>query len=124
MSFLELQDVCVGFGSPDQRTEVLSEINLSVEENEFVAVIGFSGSGKSTLMSLLAGLIQPDEGKVIFEGQEKSEPGPDRGDCLSKLLASPLVDLLRQHRTCSETSLSSDESSGTRGIHSQVSLTC
>lgn len=79
MAFLEIKNASVGFGSYSDRYEVLEDINLSVEENEFVAIIGFSGSGKSTLMSLLAGLVEPDNGEVLLDGQPCGEPGPDRG---------------------------------------------
>ena len=79
MSFLELKNVNLGFGPASSRSEVLHNVNLSVEENEFVAIIGFSGSGKSTLMSLLAGLHQPDSGQVLLRGKPGGEPGPDRG---------------------------------------------
>ncbi len=79
MSFLEIDNVNVGFGPVGSRTEVLENINLSVKEKEFVAVIGFSGSGKSTLMNLLAGLQLPDQGEVRINGEVKSKPGPDRG---------------------------------------------
>ncbi|MCH6258291.1 ABC transporter ATP-binding protein [Puniceicoccaceae bacterium K14] len=79
MSYLEIRDACIGFGTVDNRTEVLSNINLSVEENEFVAVIGFSGSGKSTLMSLLAGLQLPDKGGVYLDGKKVTEPGTHLG---------------------------------------------
>ena len=79
MSFLELKNVNLGFGPASNRTEVLHDVNLSVAENEFVAIIGFSGSGKSTLMSLLAGLHQPDSGQVLLRGKAGGEPGPDRG---------------------------------------------
>lgn len=79
MAFLEVKNASVGFGAYSNRYEVLDDINLSVEENEFVAIIGFSGSGKSTLMSLLAGLVQPDSGQVLLDGEECSSPGPDRG---------------------------------------------
>jgi len=79
MSFLEVDSVNVGFGPPTSRTEVLENINLSVKENEFVAIIGFSGSGKSTLMNLLSGLQQPDVGEVRLNGEVKHQPGPDRG---------------------------------------------
>ncbi|MDP0489918.1 MAG: ABC transporter ATP-binding protein [Verrucomicrobiota bacterium JB023] len=79
MSFLTLDNVSVAFGPVGNRTEVLSNINLSVKENEFVAVIGFSGSGKSTLMNLLSGLEPPTEGKVIMDGKEVTAPGPERG---------------------------------------------
>lgn len=79
MAFIEMENVNLGFGPEGSRTEVLRDVNLHVEENEFVAVIGFSGSGKSTLMSLLAGLLLPDSGEVRIHGNVKSEPGPDRG---------------------------------------------
>jgi len=79
MSYLEIKNVSLGFGSPDNRTEVLKDVNLSVQENEFVAVVGFSGSGKSTLISLLAGLIRPDRGQILIGGKEVMEPSPRLG---------------------------------------------
>jgi nitrate/nitrite transport system ATP-binding protein len=79
MSFLELNNVSLGFGPQGHRTEVLENVNLQVDENEFVAIIGFSGSGKSTLMLLLAGLITPDSGEVRLGGKLVTGPGPDRG---------------------------------------------
>lgn len=79
MSYLEIENTSVSFGPESNRTHVLSDINLSVKENEFVAVIGFSGSGKSTLMSLLAGLQQPTSGEVRMDGKVITEPGPDLG---------------------------------------------
>lgn len=79
MAFLELDNVSIGFGPPSHRTEVLRNVNLSVKENEFVAVIGFSGSGKSTLMSLLAGLERPTTGEIRLHGEVVTEPGPQRG---------------------------------------------
>ena len=75
MSHLELRNVCKNYGG----TEVLSNINLSIEEGEFVALIGFSGSGKTTLMSILAGLVAPDSGDVVLRGKPAGGPGPDRG---------------------------------------------
>ena len=79
MAFLQLDNVSVGFGPRSHRTEVLDQIQLSVAENEFVAIIGFSGSGKSTLMALLAGLLTPDSGDVRLRGKSATRPGPDRG---------------------------------------------
>ena len=76
---LEISNVDVGFGPVGSRTEVLSDINLAVAQNEFVAIIGFSGSGKSTLMNLLAGLQQPDTGEVRMNGRIVTAPGPARG---------------------------------------------
>jgi nitrate ABC transporter ATP-binding subunit len=79
MPFVELIDACVGFGPAADRTEILTDCNLQVEQNEFVAVIGCSGSGKTTLMSLLCGLVVPDTGSVRIDGRPGGPPGPDRG---------------------------------------------
>lgn len=79
MSFLEISNMSKSYGEGDSRTEVLSNINLKVDEAEFIAIVGFSGSGKTTLISLLAGLIEADEGGVIFKGSEIDGPGAERG---------------------------------------------
>ena len=75
MSLLELKNVSKSFGGAC----VLKDINLSVAPGEFVAIVGFSGAGKTTLVSILAGLLKPDTGSVLFEGREMDGPGPDRG---------------------------------------------
>ena len=76
---LELRGVSKSYGLGAQRSAVLKNLNLRVEEGEFVAIVGFSGSGKTTLISLLAGLISADEGQVLKGGQAITGPGPDRG---------------------------------------------
>ena len=78
-AILELRNVSKGFGQGSKRIEVLKNINLTIEEGEFIAIVGFSGSGKSTLINLIAGLIQPDEGEILLRGKVVSAPGPDRG---------------------------------------------
>ncbi|MEE4011391.1 nitrate ABC transporter ATP-binding protein [Roseibium sp. FZY0029] len=79
MSFLEISGVSKSYGDGAARTEVLDDINLKVEEGEFIAIVGFSGTGKTTLISLLAGLIEPDKGGIIFKSKEIDGPHPDRG---------------------------------------------
>ena len=79
MPYLELQSVSKGYHANGARTEVLRDVNLALEQGEFVAIVGYSGAGKTTLMSILAGLIRPDIGSVTLEGREMSGPGPDRG---------------------------------------------
>jgi nitrate/nitrite transport system ATP-binding protein len=79
MAKLELKGVSKGFGTARGRREVLSDINLSIEEGEFVAIVGFSGVGKTTLISLLAGLIMPDAGTITLDGKPVTKPGPERG---------------------------------------------
>ncbi|MGH7951583.1 MAG: ABC transporter ATP-binding protein [Limisphaerales bacterium] len=79
MGFLNLQNVSKGYGANGRRTEVLRDINLDVQKGEFVAIVGFSGAGKTTLISLIAGLLKPDAGKITLNDLEITEPGPDRG---------------------------------------------
>lgn len=79
MAFLQIKNVSKSFGTGAHRVHVLKNINLTVEEGEFLAVVGFSGSGKSTLINLMNGLIKPDEGEVLFKGKPIEGPGPDRG---------------------------------------------
>ena len=79
MSFCELRNVSKGYGEGDDRTEVLADINLAIEEGEFVAILGFSGSGKTTLISTIAGLIEPERGEVLLKGERIEGPSPDRG---------------------------------------------
>lgn len=78
MAFLELNNVNKSYGFGASRVEVLRDINLSISEGEFVAIVGYSGAGKTTLMSLIAGLQRPDEGTVTLRGEEVTEPSPDR----------------------------------------------
>ncbi len=75
MPILELSSVSKAFAS----TSVLRDVNLSIREGEFVAIVGYSGSGKTTLISLIAGLLRPDSGTVRLNGSEVTGPGPDRG---------------------------------------------
>lgn len=75
MPILELKNVTKGY--PGQ--VVLEDLNLSIEEGEFVAIVGYSGAGKSTLISMLAGLTPCDTGSIIFDGNPVTGPGADRG---------------------------------------------
>lgn len=78
MALLELKNVSKSYGNGGDRTEVLQNINLSVAEGEFICIIGFSGMGKTTLINLIEGLIFPDQGEVLLDGQPITGPGPDR----------------------------------------------
>ncbi len=79
MAFLELKNVYKSYGTGKERVEVLSDINLSIEEGEFLAIVGFTGSGKTTLINLINGLHFPDKGEVLLQGKPITGPGPDRG---------------------------------------------
>ncbi len=79
MAFLRLRDVSKSYATRRGPHLVLQGIDLAVEEGEFVAIVGYSGSGKTTLISLIAGLVGPDEGEILLEGAPIKGPGPDRG---------------------------------------------
>lgn len=79
MAFLELNHVSKSYGTGKDKVEVLNDINLHVEEGEFVAIVGFTGSGKTTLINLINGLHFPDGGEVLLNGKKILGPGPDRG---------------------------------------------
>ena len=79
MSFVSIRNVSKAYGEGGDAYPVLKGINLEIEENEFVAIVGFSGSGKTTLVSLLAGLIKPDEGEITVRGKKISGLSAERG---------------------------------------------
>ncbi|MEP3429700.1 MAG: nitrate ABC transporter ATP-binding protein [Roseibium sp.] len=79
MTILEISNVSKSYGEGVESTGVLEGINLKVEDGEFIAIVGFSGTGKTTLISLLAGLIEPDTGGIIFKDKEIDGPSSDRG---------------------------------------------
>ena len=79
MSFLELKQVSKGYGANGSRAEVLRNIDLSIDQGEFVAIVGYSGAGKTTLLSLIAGLSAPDSGTLTLNGSVIQGPGPERG---------------------------------------------
>jgi len=79
MSHLELKDVSLSYGKGKDKHEVLNDINLSIKKGEFLAMVGFSGAGKTSLISLMAGLIKPDQGTIQMNGEKIDGPDPDRG---------------------------------------------
>lgn len=76
---LSVHHVDRSFASPEGGTvDVLRDINLTLEDGEFVTLVGASGSGKSTLLRIVDGLIPPSAGRVAVAGQPVAGPGPDR----------------------------------------------
>ena len=75
MSFLTFDNVSKSYGD----APVLKDINLEVQEGEFLVLLGFSGTGKTTLINMMAGLDTPTKGLVTFKGQPVTGPGPERG---------------------------------------------
>ncbi|MEO9865503.1 MAG: nitrate ABC transporter ATP-binding protein [Yoonia sp.] len=79
MSILEFKNVSKSFGTGTHASHVLKNIDLTVEEGEFLVLLGFSGTGKTTLINLMAGLETPTSGEVTFKGKQIKEPGRERG---------------------------------------------
>ena len=76
---LIIHDVNKSFIVNGQSVDVLKDINLEIEEGEFVVIVGHSGCGKSTLLKIIAGLETNDTGELSVDGKEISGPGMDRG---------------------------------------------
>ncbi|EGD46947.1 ABC transporter related protein [Ruminiclostridium papyrosolvens DSM 2782] len=67
MEILKTKDLCKSYGIGEIKVEALKNINISVQQGEFVAIVGASGSGKSTLLHLLGGIDKPTGGNVIVD---------------------------------------------------------
>ena len=86
MSILQTIDLKKYYGTEPNITKALDGVNFSVEEGEFVAVVGTSGSGKSTMLNMLAGLEKPTKGEIIVAGEH-----------LEKMSENQLVKFRREH---------------------------
>jgi nitrate/nitrite transport system ATP-binding protein len=75
---LEVCDLSKVYSTNGTSNVIFENINLTVYENEFVAILGHSGSGKSTLLRLIAGLEPPTSGEIYLEGRALTGPGKDR----------------------------------------------
>jgi NitT/TauT family transport system ATP-binding protein len=75
---LALRGIGVSFAAQGGPRRVLSDIAFDVRDGEFLCVVGPSGCGKTTLLRVIAGLIAPSEGEVLFKGQPVRGPSRDR----------------------------------------------
>ncbi|MDB5166176.1 MAG: transporter [Candidatus Saccharibacteria bacterium] len=78
MSVIKLEDVSKLYGFGDATNIALDEVNLTIEEGEFVAVMGPSGSGKSTLMNVIGLLDRPSHGNYLLNSRSVSKLKPNR----------------------------------------------
>ncbi len=75
---LELTGLTKVFPTPSGPFIAVKDVNATIEQGEFVAVLGHSGCGKSTVLSMIAGLQRATFGGVVIDGTEVVEPGPER----------------------------------------------
>lgn len=73
MSILQTTDLKKYYGTEPNITKALDGVTLSIEEGEFVAIVGTSGSGKSTLLNMMGGLDTPTSGSIKVKGKELSK---------------------------------------------------
>lgn len=77
-TFLKIENVSKIYPTPKGPYVVLDDVNLTVNEGEFICVIGHSGCGKSTLLNMVSGFADATHGSVKLKGKDIVEPGPDR----------------------------------------------
>ncbi|WP_068314329.1 ABC transporter ATP-binding protein [Polycladidibacter hongkongensis] len=76
---IQFKNVSRHFGEGADRFVALQNLDLDIEDGEFVTVVGPSGCGKSTAMNIAAGLLDTSSGEALVDGEEVNGPGPERG---------------------------------------------
>ena len=70
MEWIRTEGLSKTYGSGENTVQALSNVNISIERGEFVAICGASGSGKSTLLNLLGAVDRPTAGRVVIDGAD------------------------------------------------------
>ena len=77
MALIEIQNLSVAYGTPAR--PVLDRVNLSIDEGDFVCLLGQTGCGKSTLLRMVLGAETPGGGRILIDGREHHQPDRTRG---------------------------------------------
>lgn len=79
MAVLSIKDLSFIYKGANESHLAVKDVNLEIKEGELVSFIGPSGCGKSTVLNILAGLLHPSRGEVLFQGKKVEGPGLERG---------------------------------------------
>ena len=83
--YLQIKNLHKHFDTKNGSLVVLQDINMTVEQGEYICVVGASGSGKSTLLRQIAGLDLPTSGNILLDGKPITGPGPIAVWCFSTI---------------------------------------
>ena len=86
---VQLENIGVSFATPEGEFRAVAPLNLAIETGRFVSLVGPSGCGKSTLFNVIAGLLQPTEGRVLIDGEDATGSIGRVGYMLQKDLLLP-----------------------------------
>ena len=83
---LELRNISFEVQEEKEQREIIHNLDLTIEDNEFVVITGPNGGGKSTLAKIIAGIKTPTEGSILFDGQDITDKSiTDRANMVSAL---------------------------------------
>jgi len=71
-----VKDIAKSYSTAKGPLNVVGDINFTVDDGEFVAIVGPSGCGKTTLLNIIAGFVHPDQGQVAVDGEPRDGPSP------------------------------------------------
>ena len=120
--YVQVENVQMSFTTRKGPFIALRDINLNIEQGEFITLIGHSGCGKSTLLNLIAGLTLPSDGQLLCAGREIAGPGPERGVVFQNHSLLPWLTCYDNVYLAVERVFSSKESSATMKKRTQEAL--
>ncbi len=111
MTILELKNISKAYQNRkgDEARVVLRNINLKIEENEFLCIVGPSGCGKTTMLNLMAGFERPDVGSLYFKGEEITGTSRDRAVVFQEFSLMPWMNVINNVKFSIDDRLNSSE---------------